>query len=361
MGERISEGARRLRTLKRRTHTLAVARYLTEATKSRKLAPMLAQARPAAVPRRRPTGADDATAAIRDFNRFYTRQIGLLDQSFLGSPFTLTEVRVLYELAHRASPTATEIARELSLDAGYLSRLLKKFERQGHVARGRDAEDARQRPLRLTKAGRRVFDGLDRASGAQISTMIAALTPGQVSALVGSMHAVRRFLQSEAPETAYSLRPLRVGDVGWIIHRQGLLYAEEYGWDVTYEGLVAEILGNFVKHLDPAAENAWVAERNGAIVGSVFLVRESATIAKLRLLYVEPSARGLGIGRHLVEACVAFARDKGYQTMRLWTNDVLVSARRIYEAAGFHLVEEKHHHSFGKDLVGQTWELALSE
>ena len=320
---------------------------------------MLARRRPVAVPRHRPTRADNATAAIRDFNRFYTRQIGLLDQSFLGSPFTLTEVRVLYELAHRASPTATEIARELSLDAGYLSRLLKKFERQGHLVRGRDAADGRQRPLRLTKTGRRMFDGLDRASGERISTMIAALTPGQVSELVGSMQAVRRFLQSDAAEAAYSLRPLRVGDVGWIIHRQGLLYAEEYGWDVTYEGLVAEILGNFLKQLDPAAENAWVAERNGAIVGSVFLVRESATIAKLRLLYVEPSARGLGIGRRLVDACVGFAREKGYQTMRLWTNDILVSARRIYEAAGFRLVEEKHHHSFGKDLVGQTWELRL--
>ena len=322
---------------------------------------MLARPHSVTPTRRPPAGNGGATAAIRDFNRFYTRQIGLLDQSFLGSPFTLTEVRVLYELAHRDSPTATDIARELSLDAGYLSRLLKKFESQGHLLRGRDAEDARQRPLRLTKTGRRVFDGLDRASREQISTMIAALTPGQVSELVGSMQTVRRCLQSDAPGTAYSLRPLRVGDIGWIIHRQGLLYAEEYGWDVTYEGLVAEILGNFVKQLDPATENAWVAERNGAIVGSVFLVCESATIARLRLLYVEPTARGVGIGRHLVDACLTFARGKGYRTMRLWTNDVLVSARRIYQAAGFRLLEEKRHHSFGQDLIGQTWELTLSE
>ena len=321
---------------------------------------MLAQQRPVRAVRRPVTGTAGPTAAIRDFNRFYTRQIGLLDQSFLGSPLTLTEVPVRYELAHRDGPTATEIARELSLDAGYLSRLLKKLERQGHLVRGRDAQDARQRPLRLTKTGRRVFDGLDRASGAQISTMIAALTPGQVSELVGSMQRVQRFLQSDAPKTAYSLRPLRAGDVGWITHRQGLLYAEEYGWDVTYEGLVAEILGSFVKQFDPAAENAWVAEREGAIVGSVFLVRESAKIARLRLLYVEPSARGLGLGRHLVDVCVAFAREKGYRTIRLWTNDVLVSARRIYQAAGFRLVEEKRHHSFGKDLLGQTWELTLS-
>lgn len=301
-----------------------------------------------------------ATDAIRDFNRFYTRQIGLLDQGFLGSPFTLTEVRVLYELAHRDDPTATEIARELSLDPGYLSRLLKKLERQGHLRRGRDAEDGRQRPLRLTQAGRRIFEGLDRESGKQISTMIAALGPGQVGELVDSMQTVRRLLQADTLEAAYSVRPLRIGDIGWIIHRQGLLYAQEYGWDVTYEGLVAEILGRFVKEFDPANENAWVAERNGAIVGSVFLVRESAAVAKLRLLYVEPSARGLGIGRHLVDACVAFARDKGYRTLRLWTNDILVSARRIYQAAGFRLVQEERHHSFGKDLVGQTWELALS-
>jgi DNA-binding MarR family transcriptional regulator/GNAT superfamily N-acetyltransferase len=301
-----------------------------------------------------------AADAIRDFNRFYTRQIGLLDQGFLGSPFTLTEVRVLYELAHRDNATATEIARELSLDPGYLSRLLKKLERQGHLDRDRDAQDGRQRPLRLTRTGRRVFQGLDRESAKQISAMIAPLGPGQVSELVGSMQAVRRLLQAGEAESAYSLRPLQIGDVGWIIHRQGLLYAQEYGWDVSYEALVAEILGGFVKNFDPARENAWVAERQGAIAGSVFLVRESATVAKLRLLYVEPSARGLGIGRHLVDACIAFARDKGYRTLRLWTNDVLVSARRIYQAAGFRLTKEQRHHSFGKDLVGQTWELALS-
>jgi DNA-binding MarR family transcriptional regulator/GNAT superfamily N-acetyltransferase len=301
-----------------------------------------------------------AADAIRDFNRFYTRQIGLLDQGFLGSPFTLTEVRVLYELAHRDHATATEIARELSLDPGYLSRLLKKLERQGHLDRGRDATDGRQRPLRLTRTGRRVFDGLDRESARQISAMIAPLGPGQVSELVGSMQAVRRLLQAGAPESAYSLRPLQIGDIGWITHRQGLLYAQEHGWDVSYEGLVAEILGGFVRNFDPARENAWVAERQGAIAGSVFLVRESATVAKLRLLYVEPGARGLGIGRHLVDACIDFAREKGYRTLRLWTNDVLLSARRIYQAAGFRLMKEERHHSFGKDLVGQTWELALS-
>lgn len=320
---------------------------------------MHAQTHPAGVACNPTSGERNATDAIRAFNRFYTRQIGLLDQGFLGSPFTLTEGRVLYELAHRENPTATEIARELSLDAGYLSRLLKKLERQGHLARGRDAQDGRQRPLRLTRSGRRIFAGLDRASGEQIAAMIAALTPGQIRELVGSMQTVRRLLKSGTAEAAFSLRPLRIGDVGWIIHRQGILYAEEYGWDVTYEGLVAEILGSFVKQFDPAAENAWVAERDGTVVGSVFLVRESAAVARLRLLYVEPGARGLGIGRGLVDTCIAFAREKGYRTLRLWTNDVLASARRIYQAAGFRLMKEERHHSFGKDLVGQTWELAL--
>jgi DNA-binding MarR family transcriptional regulator/GNAT superfamily N-acetyltransferase len=320
---------------------------------------MLARS-PAAEPARRsPPGKESATAAIRDFNRFYTRQIGLLDQGFLGSPFTLTEVRVLYELAHRDSPTATEIASELSLDPGYLSRLLKKLERQGHLARGRDAADGRQRPLRLTRSGRRVFQSLNEASAEQIASMIAGLTPAHVNELVGSMRTVRRLLQTEPSTAGYALRPLRIGDIGWIIHRQGVLYAQEYGWDVTYEGLVAEILGSFIKQFDPASENAWVAERDGEIVGSVFLVRESPAVAKLRLLYVEPGARGLGIGRHLVDSCVAFARAKGYRALRLWTNDILVSARRIYQAAGFRLVKEERHHSFGKDLVGQTWELAL--
>ncbi|MDE2263885.1 MAG: GNAT family N-acetyltransferase [Gammaproteobacteria bacterium] len=320
---------------------------------------MHARARSAHAERSRPPGNRQATDAIRDFNRFYTRQIGLLDQGFLGSSFTLTEGRVLYELAHRDNPTATEIARELSLDPGYLSRLLRKLERQGHVARGRDAQDARQRPLRLTRTGRRVFERLDQASGEQIAAMIGALAPGQVGELVGCMRTVRRLLQSDTPEPAFSLRPLRIGDIGWIVHRQGILYAEEYGWDVTYEGLLAEILGGFVKQFDPSVESAWVAERNGAVVGSVFLVRESAAVAKLRLLYVEPSARGLGIGRQLVDACIAFAREKEYRTLRLWTNDILVSARRIYQAAGFRLTKEERHHSFGKDLVGQTWELAL--
>ncbi len=305
--------------------------------------------------------ADVATAidVIRDFNRFYTRQIGLLNQRFLSSPFTLTEVRVLYELAQRATSTATEIAGRLSLDPGYLSRLLRKLEKQHHLERGRAEHDARQRPLSLTEEGINLFQKLDRASSEAVVTLIEGLSPAQLGELLAAMGTVRRLLTDEPAQPDYRLRPLQVGDIGWIVHRQGMLYAQEYGWDSTYEALAAEILAHFVRHFDPSAENAWVAERDGAIVGSVFLVRKSARTAKLRLLYVEPSARGLGIGRRLVQECIACACEKGYETLTLWTNDVLVSARRIYAAAGFRLVKEEPHHSFGQDLVSQTWELAL--
>lgn len=307
----------------------------------------------------KPADTAEAIDLIRDFNRFYTRQIGLLNQRFLSSPFTLTEVRVLYELAQRTTSTATEIAGGLSLDPGYLSRLLRKLERQQHLNRGRDERDARQRPLSLTEDGQRLFQKLDRASSEAVATLIEGLPPARVRELLAAMSTVRRLLSRETAQPDYSLRPLRVGDIGWITHRQGVLYAEEYGWDATYEALVAEILARFVQHFDPGAENAWVAERDGAIAGSVFLVRESDKVAKLRLLYVEPDARGLGIGQRLVRECISDAREKGYETLTLWTNDVLASARRIYQAAGFRLVEQERHHSFGRDLVGQNWELTL--
>ncbi len=315
---------------------------------------------PHAGPPARP-GTEEAIDAIRDFNRFYTHQIGLLNRRFLDSPYGLTEVRVLYELAQRANSvaTATQIATGLSLDPGYLSRLLKKMERQRHLKRSQGEHDARQRPLSLTEQGRRVFARLSQASSDAVGAMIQGWSAAQRGELLTAMGTIRRLLQPESAAGGYRLRPLRGGDIGWIIHRQGLLYAEEYGWDATYEALVAEILAAFVKGFDPAAEGAWIAERQGVIVGSVFLVKASAQIAKLRLLYVEPSARGLGIGTHLVQECIRNAREKHYRTLTLWTNDVLVSARRLYEAAGFHLVREEPHHSFGQDLVGQTWELAL--
>jgi DNA-binding MarR family transcriptional regulator/GNAT superfamily N-acetyltransferase len=302
----------------------------------------------------------DAVAIIRNFNRFYTRQLGLLDKGLLGTPFSLTEARVFFELAHRKNPTAAEIARDLKLDFGYLSRLLKRFESAKFLARLRSRTDARQSTLTLTKKGRDTFAELDRSAKRQVATLIQPLTADQRSTLLAAMQTVQSVLQPIAdPPRSFSVRELRVGDIGWIIRRQGLLYANEYGWDGSYEALVAEILAGFIKNFDPEHEAAWIAERDTQIVGSVFLVRASSALAKLRLLYVEPSARGLGIGAHLVNRCIDFARAKRYETLTLWTNDVLISARRIYQAAGFKLEQEERHHSFGKDLTGQTWVLKL--
>jgi DNA-binding MarR family transcriptional regulator/N-acetylglutamate synthase-like GNAT family acetyltransferase len=313
-------------------------------------------------PASKPRPASEAIDIVRDFNRFYTRQLGLLDRGLLGSEFTLTEARVLYELANRDDITATEIARELGIDLGYLSRLLAKFERRRYIKRTRSPVDARQSSLHLTSKGRAAFDPLNRAAADQIAAMIDPMTLERRCELLAAMQNVQRLLQptdGQLESEPYVIRPLRTGDIGWITHRQGVLYAQEYGWDATYEALVAEILAGFVKNFDSNFEYGWIAERDHEIVGSVFLVRASTTLAKLRLLYVEPSTRGLGIGRRLVQECVEFARAKGYSTLTLWTNDVLVSARRIYQAAGFRLTQEERHHSFGKDLVGQTWELGL--
>jgi DNA-binding MarR family transcriptional regulator/GNAT superfamily N-acetyltransferase len=306
--------------------------------------------------------AGEAVDIIRSFNRRYTRQLGLLDKGLLGSEFTLTEARVLYELANCGDTTATQIAGELGLDLGYMSRLIKKFGRRRYIQRKRSPVDARQSRLQLTERGRAVFDPLDRAARLQVAEMIAPMTPEERSLLLSAMQSVQRLLEAGSEECRrepYVIRPLKVGDIGWITHRQGILYSQEYGWDATYEALVAEILAGFVKNFDSTSEHGWVAERAGAISGSVFLVRASADLAKLRLLYVEPTARGLGLGMRLVQECIDFARMKGYKTLTLWTNDVLVSARRIYQAAGFQLIKEERHHSFGKDLVGQTWDLAL--
>lgn len=299
--------------------------------------------------------------AVRAFNRFYTRQIGLLDEGLLKSAFSLTEARVLYELAHRDGLTATDLGRDLGLDPGYLSRLLKKFEERGLVERAATEADARRSSIALTPAGRTAFAPLDRDSHGQVAALLDRLAASDQDRLVKAMRTVRRLLGGDGaePKVPYLLRSLQVGDVGWIVRRQGLIYARDYGWDETYEALVAEILSTFVKSFDPKWERSWIAEREGEVVGSVFVVHQSDEVAKLRLLYVEPCARGLGIGKRLVEECIGFARAKGYKTLTLWTNDILVSARRIYEAAGFKLAEEEHHHSFGKDLVGQNWNLEL--
>lgn len=303
--------------------------------------------------------ADSQVEQVRRFNRFYTRHIGLLNEGLLDSEYSLTEVRILYELAHRGPVTAAALGQELGLDPGYLSRILKNFDGRNLLHKSRSEGDRRQVFLSLTDAGRAAFEPLNQASADQIGAMLSNLSSIEQERLVLAMSIVERLIGVSPPEVPYTLRPHRVGDIGWIAHRQGLLYAQEYGWDETFEALVAEIAAAFVRNFDPQRERCWIAERDGEIVGSVFLVRHSDEVAKLRLLYVEPSARGLGLGRRLVDECIAFAKTKGYQTLTLWTNDVLVAARGIYQATGFRLVKEEAHRSFGKDLVGQTWDLDL--
>jgi DNA-binding MarR family transcriptional regulator/GNAT superfamily N-acetyltransferase len=301
-------------------------------------------------------------AELRAFNRVYTRRIGLLHDRLDGSPFSLAEARVLYELAHRREPIASEIAEALDIDRGQLSRILKHFERQGLISRRQSESHAKHKLLALTAAGRRAFRDLNGATNASVGIFLAGLSPGSRAKLIKAAGTMTHLLESEAAKStpSYVLRPPCVGDLGWVVHRQAVLYAEEYGWDWTYESLAAEILAAFVRNFEPAREQAWIAETNGAIVGSVFLVATpDPAVGKLRLLYVEPSARGNGIGRALVDACIARARAIGYRTLELWTNSVLVSARRIYEAAGFRLKQEEPHHSFGKPLRGQVWTLAL--
>ena len=302
----------------------------------------------------------DHIETVRDFNRFYTRQIGLLEESLLESDFTLTECRVLYELAHRTAPTAAQIGNALGLDAGYLSRILAKFEQRKLVRRTDSKQDVRAVHVSLTAAGRKAFAPIDAAAREHINGLLKPLAASDVGALTEAMGVVRRVLgDARAEPKAYQLRDLKPGDVGWIVHRQAVLYTREYDWDQTYEALVAEILGAFIKSYDRQRERSWIAEREGQIIGSVFVMQKTEDVAQLRLLYVEPSARGLGLGRHLVDECIRFTRAKGYKKLTLWTNDCLTAARKIYQAAGFKLVKEEKHHSFGKNLVGQTWDLDL--
>ena len=303
---------------------------------------------------------DDHVEAVRRFNRFYTRQIGLLDEGLLKSTFSLTEARVLYELAHRTDPTAAELGRELGLDAGYLSRILRGFEERGLITRRPSAADARQSHLRLSAQGRAAFRPLDEGSRAQVSAMLDVLPEAGRSRLLEAMGTIENLLRIRSePREPFVLRAHRPGDMGWIVHRHGVLYAREYGWDERFEALVAEIVAGFVQNLDPTRERAWIAEQDGSTVGSVLLVRASDEIAKLRLLLVEPQARGLGIGARLVAECERFARAAGYRRITLWTNDVLHAARHIYRKAGYRLIRAEPHRSFGYNLVGETWELAL--
>jgi DNA-binding MarR family transcriptional regulator/N-acetylglutamate synthase-like GNAT family acetyltransferase len=303
---------------------------------------------------------DARVAAVRRFNRFYTQKIGVLNEGLLKSRYSLTEGRVLYELAHRQRPTATELCGDLGLDAGYLSRILRRFEQAGLVTRTTSRSDGRQSLLALTAKGRAAFAPLDARSRQEIGAMMNGLGEPDQAALAAAMATIERLLGAQPQsDTPYVLRPHQPGDMGWVVHRHGALYAREYGFDERFEALVAEIVAKFIAGFDPKKERCWIAERDGAIIGSVFLVRKSKTVAKLRLLLVEPSARGLGLGARLVEECLRFARQAGYRKITLWTNDVLHAARHIYVKAGFRKVGSERHHSFGHDLVGETWELTL--
>jgi DNA-binding MarR family transcriptional regulator/GNAT superfamily N-acetyltransferase len=308
--------------------------------------------------------ADGALAeritAVRRFNRSYTQKIGVLGERLLDSPFSLTEARILYELAHRERPTATELCRELDLDPGYLSRILGGFRRRGLLVRAASDTDRRQIHLSLSDAGQAAFAPLDNRSRDEIAALLARLPEPEQRRLVAAMAEIERLLgPPSAPREPYLLRPPVPGDIGWVISRHGALYAQEYGFDWRFEALVAEIAAEFVAEFEPRRECCWIAERDGEPVGSVFLVKESEQIAKLRLLLVEPAARGLGIGARLVAETIRFARRSGYQKITLWTQSLLVAARYIYETAGFRLVASEPHHSFGYDLVGEHWELAL--
>jgi len=301
------------------------------------------------------TSTGDLVATVRDFNRFYTNVIGVLRGGLLDTPYTLTEARVIFELAQRDAVEVAGLRRELDIDAGYLSRILSRFESDGLVSRERSGSDARRQVIRLTPAGRAAYAVLDQRSSAEITALLDQLAADQRQRLAGAMTTIREVLGGRARPRAYQLRPPRPGDLGWMIARNAAIYADEYGWDDNYEALVARIVADYIAGRDPRREAAWIAELDGAPVGCVFCVRRDDETAQLRLLLVEPAARGLGIGGRLVDECLAFAKQAGYRRIMLWTNDVLADARRIYERAGFVLRDEEPHHSFGHDLVGQTW------
>jgi DNA-binding MarR family transcriptional regulator/ribosomal protein S18 acetylase RimI-like enzyme len=305
-----------------------------------------------------PSPLEARVDAVRRFNRYYTTRIGVLRRGMVGSPFPLPEARVLYELAHRRGATATEIRRDLALDAGYLSRLLNGLRRRGLVRATAAPGDARASQLALTARGEKAFAGLDRGTRAQVVEMLRRLPEAGQQRVVEAMRAVQSLLEGGGGAPA-TLRDPRPGDMGRVVALHGELYAKEFGYTTEFEALVAEIAAAFVKDFDPLKERCWIAEQDGEMVGSVFLVKQSATVAKLRLLILDPRARGQGLGRKLTEACIAFAREKGYRKMVLWTQSHLDAARKIYAAAGFVLKSKEKHFSFGKKLVAETWELKL--
>ena len=309
-----------------------------------------------------PRELEQRVEAARRFNRFYTRQIGVLHEGAYNSPFSLTEVRVLYELAHRDQPTATALSRDLGLDAGYLSRMLRGFERRGLVLKTRSPADGRQSHLSLTALGRKVFGPLNARSHDEVAAMLGGLSAAAQARVVGAMQTIERLLGDRAeslPPASCVLRPPLPGELGWVVQRHGAVYAREYGYNEQFEALVAEIVAHFVQRYDAKRERCWIAEQGGEPVGSVFLVERSKTVAQLRLLLVEPKARGSGLGTRLVDECVRFARRAGYRKITLWTQSELRAARRLYQAAGFRVVRRERNRSFGKDLVSETWELEL--
>ena len=314
---------------------------------------------PKKVPMSRPN-LDRRVAAVRHFNRFYTQRIGLLQAAWLNSPFSLTEARVLYELAHRERPTASALAKDLGLDAGYLSRIMRAFGKRSLVSKQASSKDGRQSLLSITDRGRKTFAPIDARTQNEIAVMLSTLDDRGQARMVEAMRTIEQLLAAQAePKVPYILRPPVPGDMGWVVSRHGALYSREYGWDEQIEALTAEIVAEFVRTNDPKYERCWIAERDGENVGSVFLVRKSDRVAQLRLLLVEPSARGLGIGARLVAECERFARQAGYRKIALWTHGNLAAARRIYEQAGYRLVRKESYTNFGRKLISETWELNL--
>jgi len=302
---------------------------------------------------------DARVAAVRRFNRFYTKEIGVLQEPYLHTAFSLAEARVLYEIAHLEEPTAVDVCKALKLDAGYLSRILKRLEQGRLLNRAKSASDGRRRILSLTAKGQEQVAFLDGRSQEEIRKQLGRLPAGEQERVVKALETVSRALSAPTNGASYILRPHQRGDMGWVVERHGVVYSQEYGWNECLESMTARIIADFLENYDPARERCWIAEREGERLGSIFIVRQSGTVAKLRLLLVEPSARGLGLGKRLVEEAVRFARQAGYRKVVLWTHSVLHTARRIYERAGFRLVEEKKHRNFGPELTGQTWELRL--
>lgn len=304
------------------------------------------------------TVSPEAVKALRRFNRFFTQRIGVLDP-YLGSDLSLTDVRVLYELAHRQAPVARDLQQDLGLDAGYLSRILKRFEAAGWLARTPDLQDARQSRLALTDAGHTMFAPLQQASRDHAAALLAPLGVAQQQQLVGAMARIEALMEAQAPLQPVVLRDPAPGDMGWVIQQHGEVYAREYGWNQDFEVLVASIAADFIRKFQPGHEKGWIAERGGERLGAIFLVRKSATVAQLRMLIVSPAARGLGLGARLTDECLAFARAAGYRKVMLWTNSCLGAARDIYGRRGFRLVKTEAYEGFGQQLVGETWELKL--